>query len=88
MAKIFSIYEAKARLSELLRLVKESELHIVISERGKPIAKVIPYQETQEFKEKFEEMSVRGMICRRKQTRIPKGIKRAGALKRFTGSRE
>jgi prevent-host-death family protein len=38
----YSVYETKAKLSEILRLVK-ADREVTITERGKPIAKIVPY---------------------------------------------
>jgi prevent-host-death family protein len=38
----YSIYQAKARLSELIRMVK-ARRRVVITERGVPVAEVVPY---------------------------------------------
>jgi prevent-host-death family protein len=43
MSQTFSIYEAKARLSELIRLVK-SRRNVIITERGVPVARMVPYR--------------------------------------------
>jgi prevent-host-death family protein len=45
----YSIYEAKARLSEIIRQVK-ARRRVVITERGVPVAKVIPYTESKPAK--------------------------------------
>jgi prevent-host-death family protein len=45
--KQYSIYEAKARFSEIIRKVKDRH-RIIITERGRPVAEVIPYQQEQE----------------------------------------
>ena len=42
MAAQYSVYETKAKLSEILRLVK-SDREVTITERGVPIAKIVPY---------------------------------------------
>jgi prevent-host-death family protein len=42
MSQSYSIYEAKARLSEIIRIVKKRR-RVVLTERGVPVAEVIPY---------------------------------------------
>lgn len=44
MTKPVSLFEAKAHLSELVRQVAESGESVVISVRGKPKVRVIPYE--------------------------------------------
>jgi prevent-host-death family protein len=43
MAARYSIYEAKAKLSEIIRSVKARK-RVIITERGVPIAEVVPYR--------------------------------------------
>ncbi|MEW5934009.1 MAG: type II toxin-antitoxin system prevent-host-death family antitoxin [Bacillota bacterium] len=45
MARVAAIAELKARLSEYLKIVK-SGTEVVVTERGNPIARIIPYQKT------------------------------------------
>ena len=51
LRRAFSIYEAKAKFSALLREVKEGK-ELIITERGKPIARIVPFlsdrEETEE----------------------------------------
>ena len=42
MQKSYSIYETKSKFSEILRAVKSGK-RIVVSERGKPIAEIVPF---------------------------------------------
>lgn len=46
MPPTYSIYEAKARLSEIIRIVKNRR-SVVITDRGVPVAEVVPYQKGQ-----------------------------------------
>ena len=43
--KTASIYETKTHLSELLKNVQRGE-HVIIENRGKPIAKIVPIRKT------------------------------------------
>lgn len=52
MAQRYSIYEAKAHLSELLRNVKGGA-EVTVTERGAPIAKVIPFPKKEALKERL-----------------------------------
>lgn len=88
MRSAYSIYEAKARLSELLRNVKKGR-ESVITERGYPIAKVVPFRSVQAFEDRLKELSGRGVILPRKAVgRLPPGIRRPGGLRRFIQGRE
>ncbi len=47
MQRTYSIYEAKAKFSEIIRAVKMRR-KVVVTERGTPVAEVVPYQEEAE----------------------------------------
>ena len=47
MRPTYSIYEAKARLSEIIRVVK-TRRRVVITDRGVPVAEVVPYEKSKE----------------------------------------
>ena len=59
----YSVYETKARLSEVLRIVK-TRREVVITERGKPIAKIIPIndEDTETIDERIERLIASGQL--------------------------
>jgi len=86
----YSIYEAKARLSEVIRTVKQQR-HVVITERGVPVAKVVPVEPpAANLAERIRELESAGAI------EAPRGgveairtiAKRPGGLKRFLATRD
>jgi len=88
MAQQYSIYEAKARLSELLRKVKEGK-EIVVTERGAPIARVIPYESDLSLDARLARLMSCGNIRPRSlKGDMPEGVQRPGGLKRFLQDRE
>ncbi|MGI9279276.1 MAG: type II toxin-antitoxin system Phd/YefM family antitoxin [Endozoicomonas sp.] len=42
------MHEAKSRLSELVRLALEEDADIVITQRNKPVMRLVPYEEQPE----------------------------------------
>ena len=87
MPKVYSIYEAKARLSELLRLVKDGK-QVVVTERGRPIAKVVPFENEETFEERYQRFVESGIIIPAKSEKLPPvGKPRPGALERFLKDR-
>lgn len=42
MKRYFSIFEAKARLSELIRIVKERH-EVIITDRSRPVVRMVPF---------------------------------------------
>lgn len=85
----YSIYEAKAKLSSVLKEVKNGH-DAIITERGRPIARVIPYKINETFEERIERLIAKGVILpAREKGPIPKSsIHRPGALQRFLADRE
>lgn len=87
----YSVYEAKAKLSEILRLVK-ADREVTITERGKRIAKIIPYDVEAEstLDGRLEALRREGQIQQAgvspKQLEIA-GQKVEGALRRFLEDR-
>ena len=90
MEHAYSIYSAKAKLSEIIRLVKNNQ-HVVITERGTKVAEVIPYQpKTETMEARIEALVREGIIipAKNRSQSIKPITKRPGALKRFLASRE
>jgi len=86
MSSSYSIYAAKAKLSEVLRSVKKGA-EIVITERGHPIARIIPYRE-QTLDERLEALKRSGHLIGRTSRKLPPmGPYKPGALKRFLADR-
>jgi prevent-host-death family protein len=88
MKRQYSVYEAKTHLSEILRQVKENR-EVVITDRGKAVARVVPAVETSNFEKRIEALKRAGVIT--PATGRPSEIKPIahipGALKRFLETR-
>ena len=85
----FSTYEAKARFSEVLRLV-HSGTPVTVTRRGEPIAEIRPIEKTPlTLVERLDELERRGVLVRRRAPPrpLPATARRAGALKRFLAER-
>ncbi len=92
MPPTFTTYEAKARLSELLRRVRAGE-RIVITSHGEPVAELRPIEEkTETLDERFERLKREGRISEAVPGSTVLGIRpiaaRPGGLKRFLESRD
>ena len=59
----YPVHEAKARLSELLRQVK-ARREVIITERGKRIARVIPFEDEHDetLDARIERLVARGLV--------------------------
>jgi prevent-host-death family protein len=91
MAAQYSVYETKAKLSEILRIVK-GDREVTITERGVPIAKIVPYVAAPEgtLEERLAGLEKEGQIRRAKvQPAVLALVERktAGALGRFLEDR-
>lgn len=86
--RAYSIYEAKARLSEIVRAVKRSH-SVTITDRGRPVARVVPIVGAQTTKERVADLEASGQILPAKgpwPARF-KPLVRRGALRRFLQER-
>lgn len=88
MAHHYSIYEAKAKFSELLRRVKGGT-EVTVTERGRPVAKVIPLQQEQTLAQRLKELEhCNNLIPRRRKKMERGGENIPGGLERFLKERE
>ncbi len=87
----FSTYEAKARFSEVIRLVREGRT-VHISYHGKPVAEIRPIEgKKKTLEEHLDELERRGVIApAAKPGPFQPGpvVRRPGALQRFLDERE
>lgn len=91
----YSLYEAKAKLSALVRQVREGR-SVIITVHGKPAAELRPIDTAarpQTLDERLAELEARGAIVRSKlkpgdARAFPVGPRRPGALKRFLHERD
>ena len=87
--KIYSIYEAKARFSEIIRQVREGQ-KVTITYRGKPVAEIRPIAgPPQTIEERLDEMEREGTLVRSTLPRrvFRPGASKPGALERFLADR-
>lgn len=89
MARTYSTYEAKARLSELLGHVRKGE-PVTITHRGEPIAEVRPVERVEpSLTARIAELRRKGIMTRKGELHPFKTLqKKQGALQRFLDSRE
>jgi len=87
MAELFfSTYEAKAKLSELLRKVRRGR-SVVITSHGNPVAKIVPYEarESEDLEVRLALLEEDGVVTRSSTglEEIRPLASRKGALTRF-----
>ena len=96
MAEHYSIYDAKAKLSALVRQVREGR-SFVITVHGEPVAELRPIEQAsrkQTLEERVAELTRRGVIKRSGRPAgeppdFPLGkIRKLGALQRFLDERD
>ena len=97
MPKDYSIYDAKAQLSALVRQVRESGQTFVITVHGGPVAELRPIElrtvKKQSLEERMLEMEALGLLSpsKRKPGEKPDfqlGEPKPGALQRFLEERD
>jgi prevent-host-death family protein len=87
---VYSTYDAKTRLSEILRRVRAGQ-RVGISYHGSIVAEISPVEATAESLEaRLKRLRAEGSIVppRKPGARFPRLARRRGALKRFLESRE
>ena len=89
MPTTYSTYEAKARLSEILRKVREGQT-VLISHRGQEVAEIRPVRRETSAEEVVKRLEDRGLLQggRDRKGLLAPVANRPGALQRFLEERE
>lgn len=90
MRYTYSLYDAKAKLSALVRKVREGH-HVTITLHGEPVAELRPVAKAEGgLAARLKELEQRGVIIPAVNPRAPfKAVaRRPGALKRFLDERD
>ena len=84
----YSSYEAKAKFSEVLRVVREGKT-VTLLYRGEPVAEIHPIQQPETIDDRLRELEQRGVLAPSSTARrqIPTVESRPGALHRFLAER-
>ena len=89
MEVIYSVYEAKARFSEVIRQVREGRT-VTVSYRGEPVAEISPVERQQEptLDQRLRDLERQGALVRSRAKHALRPIERRdGALARFLAER-
>ncbi len=80
----YSSHEAKAKFSEVLRVVREGKT-VTLLYRGEPVAEIHPIQQPETMDDRLKELEQRGVLMpsRAAERQIPTADARPGALQRF-----
>ena len=90
MIDIYSIYDAKARFSELIRRVREGRT-VLVSYRGEPVAEIRPIQDAaNELARRLNVLEGLGILVRESERadELRPVARRPGALQRFLDERD
>jgi prevent-host-death family protein len=90
MRDTYSIYETKARLSAIIRRVREGQ-SVIVTLHGTPVAEIRPVEAaTGGLAERIAELTDRGVLQQptSKPTRFRTVTRRPGAVKRFLAERD
>ena len=86
----YSLYEAKARFSEVIRLVRQGRT-VTVTYRGEPVARIRPVEgESSELEERLRRFEDAGVLRAPGDPAAPleRVARRPGALGRFLAERE
>ena len=87
---IYSLYDAKAKFSEIIRQVREGK-SITVSYRGEAVAVICPVPKASEsLAERIDQLESDGVVFRSAghQGRLRKATRKPGALTRFLDERD
>lgn len=93
MAEEYSLYDAKANLSKIVKQVRESGSTVVITVHGEPAVEIRPYKELPlKLEQRIAALTARGDILPAQQASRdyvfkPRTGKTRGGLKRFLAER-
>ena len=92
MKNTFSVFEAKARLSEIIRIVLNQH-EVIITDRSKPVVVVVPFQAKKKnagLTERLDELPRQGQISppQDMRTTLQQRSLPKSALKQFLKDRE
>lgn len=62
MKKTYSLYEAKAKLSEIIREVRERGVTVVVSYHGRPVAEIRPVEQEPALDPRVAELVRKGLM--------------------------
>lgn len=94
MSDEYSLYDAKANFSRIVKQVRESGRAVVVTVHGEPAVEIRPYKPLPtKLEERLAEMRARGMIHPAKSSfrdyvYKPTGRVRPGGLQRFLEERD
>jgi prevent-host-death family protein len=90
MAKTYSLYEAKARLSAIIRQVRDGQ-RVTVTVHGEPVAEIRPLAtDRTDLAARLEALADRGILVRPVATVKSASVaaRRPGALARFLAERD
>jgi prevent-host-death family protein len=90
MRTSYSLYEAKARLSAIVRMVREGRT-VVITVHGEPAVELRRVESTPAgMEQKLARLEERGLVVRQKKAKgaLKTAARKQGALQRFLAERE
>jgi prevent-host-death family protein len=89
MRDTYSLYETKAKLSAIIRRVREGH-HILVTVHGEPVAEIRPFKSSGGgIEARLNELAARGVLVRPDpDAPLPKMVvRKPGALARFLADR-
>lgn len=89
MRNTYSLYEAKAKFSAIVRKVREGQ-PVIVTLHGEPVVEIRPIGKTKGIEARLKELEERGILipAENPHAKITPGEHVPGALKRFLEDRD
>ena len=90
MRNTYSLYEAKAKLSAIIRKVREGN-PVIVTLHGEPVAEIRPIdRKSGGLEARMKDLEERGILvpAENPRAKLKPGPRRPGALKRFLDDRD
>ena len=89
MGNTYSLYEAKAKLSAIVKKVREGQ-SVIVTLRGEPVVEIRPIPHATGLEPRMKALTDRGILVRRENPTpsLKQVVRKPGALERFLEDRE
>lgn len=89
MARTYPLYEAKAKLSAIVKQVRDGQ-SVIVTLHGKPVVEIRPIPQAIGLESRMRALAARGILVRTESspTRLKQLVRKPGALERFLEDRE
>ena len=89
MGNTYSLYEAKAKLSAIVKKVRQGQ-SVIVTLRGEPVVEIRPIPQATGLEPRMRALADRGILVRRESPsqQLKQVVRKSGALERFLEDRD